>query len=134
MFVTFSFPDDNVSFLGPTVLKLHILVAYGRGMLGIAFGFKRSKVKITIYRSVCYVLVSGRYYSNILIVVVRMKVVHVLKSASIYLLLQSSSHFQIIWGEEPQTPLPKLSVTPYFKSWIRHCSGSPVRHRALPVK
>jgi hypothetical protein len=62
MFVTFSFPDDNLSFLGPTVLKFHTLVAYGRGMLWIAFGFKRSKVKVTvtINRYVCYVFVSGR--------------------------------------------------------------------------
>jgi hypothetical protein len=56
------FLDDNFSFLGPTLLKLHTLVAYGRGMLGIVFGFKRLKVKVTvtIHKYVCYIFVSGR--------------------------------------------------------------------------
>jgi hypothetical protein len=60
--------------------------------------------------------------SNILIIVVGMKFVHVLTSASNAFCCDP--HVQQISGEDPQTPLPKPSVTTSFKSWIRHCIAS----------
>jgi hypothetical protein len=51
--------------------------------------------------------------SDILIIVVRMKVVHVLKSASNAFCCDL--HFQKKLWEDPQTTLPKLSVTPLIQ-------------------